>query len=176
VTQDWILYVPKMTKGATVDLGQEFKAATILGPDVPVNVNGKSVKGILGQAGRQLQWDSLWHGMLRSSSGITDNKFGDLSKSFVMLSLFERIPPMKTDKQENNKRFELFRRGGRKLDLSHVMSAGAMVVIAEAPETPLPFPMEVDGTPPEGTGTTYYQAVIPLKREKAEAAATQPAE
>ena len=69
-------------------------------------------------------------------------------------ALFDRLPPTKVT-TEHKSRFELLRYGARKLDLSHVMSAGAMVVVAEADDTPLPFPMEVNGSPPAGTGTTW---------------------
>jgi hypothetical protein len=175
LTQDWVLYVPKLNKGGTIDLAQEWKGSTFLPPDTgSVERTNKSMRGIIGQAGRELQWDGYWLNLLRSaSSGLSDNQYMDLSKSFVMLSLFERLPPAKVTTEHKN-RFELLRRGARKLDMSHLMAAGAMVVVAEADDTPLPFPMEVQGSPAAGTGTTFYQAAIPLKRAQAEAAATQP--
>lgn len=175
VWQDWVMYIPKLGKGGTVDLGQEWKNALFLNPDgADVETLEKSVRGIVGQAGRELQWDAYWHRQLRAGTRlIEENQFGDASRAFVLLSLFERIPPMRST-PEQQKRVELMRRGARKLDLSHVMSAGAMVVTAEAREAPLPFPLEVEGTVVGGTGTTFYQAVIPLKRGAAEAAATQP--
>lgn len=175
LTQDWVLYVPKLNKGGTIDLAQEWKASAFLPPDVAsVERANKSYRGIIGQAGRELQWDAYWLNLFRStSSGLSDNQYMDISKSFVVLSLFERLPPAKIT-SEHKGRFELLRRGARKLDLSHLMAAGAMVVVAEADDTPLPFPMEVQGSPAAGTGTTFYQAAIPLKRASAEAAATQP--
>lgn len=176
INQDWVMYVPKLGKGGTIDLGLEWKAALFLPPDTAAveKLDGKSVRGIIGQPGRELQWDAYWQNLLRgSSSTLSDNQFTDLSKSFVILSLFDRIPPAMSN-NEHKTRFEITRRGARKLDLSQLMSAGALVVVAEADGSPLPFPMQVQGTPIGGTGTTFYQAAIPLKRTMLEAAATQP--
>jgi hypothetical protein len=174
LVQDWVLYVPKLAKGGTIDLAQEWKASSLLPPDLAsVERLNKPVRGIIGQAGRELQWDGYWHRLLRSSSGLADNQFADLPRSFPILSLFERIPPSKINNEYKN-RFEMMRRGARKHDLSHCLAAGGLVVVAQADETPLPFPLEVQGSLVAGTGTTFYQAVIPLKRTQAEAAATQP--
>jgi hypothetical protein len=96
-----------------------------------------------------------------------------VARSFVLLSLFERMPPVKYT-SEYKSRFEIMRRGARKHDLSHCMAAGGLVVVAQADESPLPFPLEVQGEAVAGVGTTFYQAVVPLKRAAAKAAATQP--
>ncbi|HZZ42038.1 MAG TPA: hypothetical protein VFE58_03810 [Tepidisphaeraceae bacterium] len=172
LSQDWVLYVPHLAKGGTIDLSQEFKSASILPPDVASveQLKGQSVRGIIGQPGRELQWDTYWFNLLHSAtSGIGDNNFSDLSRSFPILSLFERIPPAKIT-TERKDRFEILRRGARKLDCSHLVAAGALVVLAESDNSTLPFPLEVNSNPTPGTGTTFYQAIIPLKRPAPEPA------
>ncbi|MGH7214385.1 MAG: hypothetical protein ACREIT_06450, partial [Tepidisphaeraceae bacterium] len=61
-------------------------------------------------------------------------------------------------------RFELNRRSGRHLDLSHAIAAAALVVLAQADDQPLPYPLEVEGNVVTGSGTTLYEFVIPLDR------------
>ena len=54
------------------------------------------------------------------------------------------------------------------------VAAGAMVVLAQA-DGPLPFPMTVEGDPVAGTGTVFYQYVLPLDRSaETEPPSTQP--
>ena len=88
------------------------------------------------------------------------------------MSFFDRLSPLKneTDKAD---RVEILRRGCRHLDRSAALAAGALVVLAQA-DGPLPFPLTVEGEPMSGTGTVFYQYVLPLDRTPLEAATTQP--
>jgi NhaA family Na+:H+ antiporter len=55
---------------------------------------------------------------------------------------------------------------GRLLDASSSISAGNLLIFAEADgEQPLPFPLEVDGQKVEGHGTVLYQISVPLPRD-----------
>ena len=60
-------------------------------------------------------------------------------------------------------RAEMLRRGGRELDMSHLLAAGNLVIVAEADGAPLPYPMEVEGERMGGDGRVVYQATLPLR-------------
>jgi hypothetical protein len=59
-------------------------------------------------------------------------------------------------------RAELMRRGGRDLDMSQLVAAGNLAIIAEVDNAPLPYPMDVEGDRMAGEGKVYYQATLPL--------------
>jgi hypothetical protein len=86
-----------------------------------------------------------------------DDSRQQYKKAFPMLSFFSRLPPVK-----NPNRIEILRRGQRQLDLGHALAAGELVVIAEAPNSPIPFNLDVEGDKVTGNGTTFYQFVLPL--------------
>ena len=177
VYDDWVLYLPSWDADVSLDLNREFN-----GPPnsktVPINVaggsvpeNGKKLKGLISW------WQDYWNSKVKAASGIGDGFISDadqaVPRSIPMMSFYDRLAPMKnqTDKPD---RVEILRRGGRHLDRSAALAAGALVVIAQA-DGPLPFPMTVEGDPVTGTGTTFYQYVLPLDRSAVEKPATQPA-
>ena len=162
--QDWLLFVPRWGKGATLDLAHEFASATLL-PDPAFRQAdfSKPQKGFLGS-----QWGRFWHKNFNTgATGVAEMSDDKLAfRSFLgLMSVFDRIPPQPNEVNNFN-RVELLRRGGRDLNLSQSLAAGQLVMMAEAPDTPLPFPMEVEGEQVTGEGTTYYQFVLPVDRSQ----------
>jgi hypothetical protein len=189
-TGKWVLYLPSWDAGITLDLNKEFNlrddGQRFLGglTDTMNPDRGRKVKGRV-----DFDWAPYWYGKLRTGL-MGDNNFNDTNdavrRTLPMLSFFESLPPSKNEGNRTD-RFELLRRGGRYLDISHILSAGAMVVLAEAErnEAPLPLPLSVEGEPVTGSGNTFYQFILPLDHSKLEAdlkasaaeeATTQPAD
>src|SRR5205085_2752017 len=114
-------------------------------------------------------WDIYWYRKYRGNNYLNEIQADDSNesfrRSFPMLSLFDRLPPVKSGQQAD--RFEIRRRGARRFDVSHAVGAGALIVLAQA-TTPLPVPLTVEGDKPEGTGTTFYQYVLPIDRSAVE--------
>ena len=52
----------------------------------------------------------------------------------------------------------MLRHGGRTLNVSQLVAAGRLVVVAQA-DGPVPFPLKVDGGPVGGEGVTIYEVV-----------------
>lgn len=171
---DWVLYLPKWAPGTTVDLNREFKLAALLQDDREpraVPGLGKTVRGRIGRIS-PLDWDRYWYSGLRAENSelAYADRGNEPPKAFVMLSLFDRLPTPRN--RPEKARFELLRRGARRLDLSGVIAAGGMVVLGET-ASGLPFPFLVDGDKVEGDGAVYHQAVVPVDRSPL-APATQP--
>jgi len=94
-----------------------------------------------------------------------DDSGREVPKSFPMMSLFQRLPPMKNfNLRQAPDRSELLRRAGRYLDVSNEVAAGRLVVLAEADgETQLPFDLEVEGEKIAGHGRLLYQCALELE-------------
>jgi hypothetical protein len=162
---DWVLYLPFWEDGITLDLNHAFNRAgpegkaTLFVGDNDTPEQGKTLRGRIGN-----EWSRYWYTRMRAR--MMESTFDDSSdgvrRSFPLLSFFDRLPPTRNEGQRND-RVELIRRGGRNLDLSHALAAGALVVLAEADE-PLPFPLEVEGDRVTGQGKTLYQFLLPLDR------------
>ena len=101
-----------------------------------------------------------------------DDSNSAIRRSLVMMSLFERLEPTRNERNQQPNRAELVRRGGRVLDVSGALAAGSLVVLAEA-DGPIPMPLYVEGSRVSGTGTTFYQFVLPLDHTGV-ASTTQP--
>lgn len=169
IAGDWMLYLPSWDAGVTLDLNKEFNKGDDGKPLEFVNPTGANPDGNRKVRGRLDQdWSRYWFPRFRSRM-MTDSQFDDSSdlirRSLPMLSFFERLAPMKNESQGRNDRVELLRRGARHLDVSQALAAGSLVVLAEA-EGPLPFPLVVEGDPVRGSGTTFYQFILPLDRGK----------
>ena len=116
------------------------------------------------------QWSFYWFknraiepGGMGQSRTVDD--LGDpIPSSFPMLSLFDRLPPVKKNKDPDIDPFTLLRRGARNLDMSAAIAAGEMVVLAQADNQPLPYTFDVNGNKVGGTGTVFYQFALPLER------------
>jgi hypothetical protein len=179
---DWALYLPNWRTGDTVDLKSEFKNATPLQMvKEPRSVPGlgMSIKGRIGTTKNPLDWDSWWFLGLQGGNAEQDYPTGsDPYTAFVIMSLFDRLPT--PPNRRDVPRFEMQRRGARQVDASNIVAAGARLVLARA-EGPLPFPLEAGGQNVPGTGSIYYQMILPLDREAlakptvANAPATSPA-
>jgi hypothetical protein len=184
--QDHVLYLPQWEKDASIDLEREFqmspegaKRAYPIGPnsDEAVPGDNKSVYGIMeltdvpfdsAQRAGMEGWVGYWYGrMPRARLGESEMLVDDLGSAFPMMSLFDHLPPSRNPKEQPT-RVELLRRGARQLDMSHVVSAGQLLVLAEA-SGPLPMPLEIEGSRPEDSqGTILYQCVVPLDRSAIE--------
>src|SRR5262249_48988069 len=128
--------------------------ATYPRPDAPLPERGDEFRGFL--AG---YWEPYWQSKVRGRLGpMTDTRFDDSGEqtrsSIPILSFFSRLEPIANPQRQNPNRFEFLRRGGRRLDVSNAIAAGALVVLAEADNVPIPFPLEVEGERIQGTGTT----------------------
>jgi len=194
---DWLLYIPRWDAGVTYDLNKEFNKgadgktppSTIgIATGAPTPNNDTRFIGRL----RELNWlDYFTGGQQKSGIGVdTFNDAGEVHKSFIILSLFDRMT-IQANKTYNAplgprglaaSRIDFLRRGGRMLDLSQSLAAGALIVMAET-NGPIPVPMEVDGDPVTGDGLSFYQFVLPLDHsslgsttQPSEDAATQPAD
>src|SRR5690606_28786330 len=113
-------------------------------------------------------WTEYFYGRLRNSVA----RFDDSSHHYTLpvLSFFDRFSPMQRT-PERTSRVDLLRRGARGMDLSPVVAAGDLAIAGIADQTPLPIPLLVQGDTVEGTGVTFYQAVLPIDRT---APTTQP--
>jgi hypothetical protein len=164
--RDRVLYLPSWDSGVSIDLAKAYAAALNLAiPGDPANQSsalpeqGKSVKGMVAsELGWPLYWYSAYRGGNMGLENLSVNDQADaVPRSFPLLSFFDRLPPAR-----NPKRFELLRRGARQFDISSAISAGELIVLAEAENAAMPIPLEVNGQQIAGTGTTYYQFVLPL--------------
>jgi hypothetical protein len=103
-----------------------------------------------------------------------NDRDGSARRSFPMLSIFDRLPPVRNF-QSSGDRVDLLRRGGRQFDVSAAISAGQLVIIAEAEgDQPLPFPLDVNNKRVEGKGLVFYQFILPLERTRNPLMTTQP--
>jgi hypothetical protein len=93
-----------------------------------------------------------------------------------VLSFFDRLkPPVKDPAISGTEAFTLLRRGMRNLNMSQALEAGELVVLAEAPNRPLPYPVQVNGSQVDGEGTVFYQFAFPIERPAPPPPATAPA-
>jgi len=176
--EDYLYYLPAWEPGVSIDLGKEFtssEAKLVNADNNNVPEAGKKLQGRISKDWQQLYWDRR----VKSASGIGDGFIGDsadaVPKSIPIMSFFDRLSPLKNDMSKTADRVEILRRGGRHLDRSSALAAGAMVVLAQA-DGPLPFPMTVEGDPVTGSGTTFYQYVLPIDRTAVEKPTTQQAQ
>ncbi|MDQ3440548.1 MAG: hypothetical protein M3478_09390, partial [Planctomycetota bacterium] len=173
---DVILFLPSWDKNVTLDVMQELKSAKVV---ATANQISNSVGTQFGSPERNErvwgtlrsdadQWPGFWYEKIRNNgigSETWDDHERDVKRSFPMLSFFSRLPPVR-----NPQRVEVLRRGQRQLDVGHALAAGQLVVLAEAPNTPIPIPLDVDGDKVTGHGATFYQFILPLERSAALAA------
>ena len=169
---DYVWYIPSWPSsgsGARIDLGKRYGSAELLNADAHYTpADGKEVRGDI-----PYTWAPYWNVALQGKE-----RLDDLSQtapaSFPIVSLFDLIPPERND-QAGTKAMTLFRRGARNLNMSQALEAGELVVLAQADNRPLPFPLEVNGDRIAGDGTVFYQFALPLERVAPAAPATKPA-
>jgi hypothetical protein len=159
----WVIYVPRWPKGSQLSLKTLTVNSALMNLE---NANGRRPGGdrpTFGRLERGLGWDRYWQ---NQQDGIRDH----VELAFEMMSLFEHIPPWRANGDEHLARFELYRRGGRGLDLSAALSAGRLVICGmeevdgDTSKTPLPVSLQVSDAPVQGVGMTLVQFVLPLDR------------
>jgi len=174
--QDYMLYVPLWPKGSAIDLGRRLAGAYRLRSDPEDNSSEVAEPGSGKDVREYLEsWAVYWG---RTLSGVKEN-LDDLNQavpiSFPALSLFDRLPPIRNNKESTTSAQTLFRRGARNLNMSQALMAGELVVLAQADNQPLPFPLDVNGDRVEGVGTVFYQFALPLERVSVPRPVTKPA-
>ncbi len=187
VENDYVLYLPTWEKSQTIDLS-DFNSNAVKFITIAreaTNMTGMPeqkirLKGEIGKPGSDKPglWSRYWYASLRNNgfgNSNVDDLNDEIKKTFPMMSLFGRLPPMRNDQNKAADRVEVLRRGARNMDMSWAVAAGRIVVLAEADgQPPLPFPLMVEGQKVEGKGTLFYQFALPLERIAA-APTTQPA-
>lgn len=185
--QDWVLFVPWWKKDQGLDLLRTFAEAEYLTDKAhDLYMTGAAKNPIRGPLGGPNSWSEFWLKYMKTlagTDGLVDDSGRSVTQSVAVMTLFDRLPPLKNAPHMNYARAELMRRGGRNMNLSHAMAAGNLVVLAEVDNAPLPFPLEVEGSRMQGEGTIYYQASLPIKNrsalmeplQTAPAASSQPA-
>lgn len=183
---DYILYVPEWPNGKSIDLRAECndKVTTAVGPMSTIEPGaGKTILGYLSFGDKSFgYWDRLWtaafSGRLRDA--LYDDSDRPVRNSFVMLSLFDRVvqQPKRSGPGEE-RRAEVLRRGARRWDISGVVAAGGLAVLAQSAAgnggSPLPYPLDVEGKRVAGSGTVFYQFAVSLDHSKLPRPTTQPA-
>jgi hypothetical protein len=190
---DTLLYKPSWDPGTSLDLVKDFQMPPAKGVDaagratgmLSIPERGDTLRGDI--RATDVGWTAYWYEPFRKSNfnETVRSDWGErVMRSFPMLSLFDRLPPMQNPRDTQN-RVELLRLGARWMDVSAAVAAGQLVVLAESEtaDVPLPIPLEVEGDRVAGRGKIFYQFVLPLDRSNVTAAddatgdgsATQPA-
>jgi hypothetical protein len=163
---DTILYVEKWPKDAALKVEDLLVSKNFMNLEDSSKRQPMGADPAYGQMGGVQKltyaWSTFWRGK-------QDALAGDADYALPMLTFFDRLPPWAlTDRRSN--RYELYRRGGRELDLSPALSAGELVICGRAMvnndinQTPLPVPLTVSDEPVSGPGVTIYQVVLPIDR------------
>jgi len=179
---DYLHYFPQWKANELIDLKKVFDVpadnpmASRVGRGNRASSTGRPVIGsydALNALDPDVGWHSAWFGGDFRTSAITFSPQYDDSGSFVptsipLLSCFSRVSPMvnrKVGSVVENTRVELRRSGARDLDMSSAITAGNMVVIAQAAgSSPIPAPVKINDDQVTSSGTVVYQFVLPLKR------------
>jgi hypothetical protein len=183
--EDRIWYLPLWKNGVALDLKQvrtDRDTRILVGSGVGAGYPGQNrrIRDAIyypGDPRRREGWTGYWFGNFANSGFGGERGYDDSTDhwrfTYPMLSLFDRLPAMKTtwNSQTNKERgrVEFLRRGARYLDLSAPVAAGNLVILGQAEDDrgPLPFPLTVRSAFGEdvkvvGQGVTFYQAVLPL--------------
>jgi hypothetical protein len=179
---DQILSMPTWKNGETKDLGYEWvnsfglPSGTVGEKNVatPGGGNLYAISGfIVGYTGLGASdWAMFWYSGLHAST--MNDQFNDARSEYVrafpMLSLFQRVAPAQN--VTGTDRVEVLRRNAREFDVSDLVAAGQLVILATAgapgaiDHSPLPYPLDAEGDRMLGSGTTFYQFAMPLDRSE----------
>jgi hypothetical protein len=166
-SRKYVLYQRLWPNGQTLDLSVAMtNASRKLGEDGSLALDDQN--GSAGDLASASEW--LYRGFRSGMSFDPDAaRWDDSSRgyrqSFPIASLFSILPPMQNPNADIN-RSEIIRRGVRDWDMSHVVSAGALLVIGQSNDDDIPLPLTVEGQKPVGSGTTFWQFVVPLDRSQ----------
>ncbi|HEY0007886.1 MAG TPA: hypothetical protein VGB55_04095, partial [Tepidisphaeraceae bacterium] len=164
-TLDRLLYMKVWENGQTIDLSDiHTRANNKLDEDGGLRLREDLKRG---------EWINLVNGFyinkLRTEIMANNIAFDDSNNgfgtSFVVASLFDMLPPM-VNEPDRQGRSEIMRIGVRQWDVSGAVAAGGMVILAQTERAPCPLPLTVDGAPPEGTGHTFWQMILPMDRSQ----------
>jgi hypothetical protein len=166
--QDTIIYVEKWAKDDTLKLDDLINRKNLINldkDDGPRPMGHNSVYGYMkGVTDTSESWSRFWRGK-------EDDVGNDLDYALPMLTFFDRLPPYALlSHSPLTRRYEMFRREARDLDLSAAFSAGSLVIVARSlngdstDNSAMPAPLTVSDSPVAGYGTTIYQAVLPIDR------------
>lgn len=167
---DRVLYLKAWKSGATIDAAAEWAAAKPIGRDAGEGdpTNADRVRGFVDptfspNAGDH--WGDFWFGGLGRSFGseLFDDRDGGYLRSFPLMSLIDRVGPYRRPGKDEGARPEPIRRGVRDFDVSQVVAAGRLAILAQSPG-PVAMPMDVNDDRMAGEGVTFYQVSLPLKR------------
>lgn len=186
VREDWLYYLPAWAKDRTIDLDRDLTGLpdgqlfwikpdqTFTGLRYATPGENKVLRGRIPGPGRNDDWAGFWANGIRQGDAGNDVIGGDagFGRSFPVASLYERVPPVRNTSRETRDRYDLKRLGIRKVDMSQVVGAGGLVILAQdaandaggKQASPLPFPLEVDGETLAGEGVTFFQFALPLAR------------
>src|SRR5690606_1742435 len=161
--------IPVWEPGRTIDLLRDIEEWNLVGRTggrLAAPGMGKPIADVLqSRGGAQFAWTREYL-VNNIRCGLTSSTMDDSSdeyrRSIVLLSLYDRIAPIRSTPQFQ--RSELLRRDARWLDMSDVVAAGGLAIFAVARDVPLPAPLLVEGETPEGRGDIIYQAVLPIER------------
>jgi len=165
---DWILFLPNWDATTTLNLNKEFNGTVdeTRSRQVEFTPEGgprgnRPIKGRIDQS-----WEPFWIAQMGGGpmTEVYDDSGSAFRKSLAILSLFDRLSPVKNPQTSRNiTRVDLVRHSGRMFDISQAVAAGSLVVLAEA-SGPIPMPLYVEGEHVTGDGMTLYQFVLPLDR------------
>ena len=181
-SRDHVFFIPVWKSGQSLDLQRltlidqsvrgEIRAISTDASELTGRPeDGKyRLYGYIGQPGAPIDWDLYWYAGLRRGlqqfdADFLDSQDGVVPRTFPMLSLFSRLPPMTAQSGGGTSdRADLVRRAARHLDVSAAVAGGSLVILARSDDSPLPFDFSVNGDAVTGSGRTYWQFVIPLDR------------
>jgi len=172
----WLVYDPLWPKDASLKVQDLMMRRNLIDANLDP-AHGRLPGGqdpAYAMLGRDQPWEKYWRKHSDELSAVSS----DLKNILPMLSFFDLLPPWRSSPNEREVRFELYRRGGRHLDVSPAVSAGELVVCGiasingDTTKNPLPVPLSVADSSVSGTGTTMMQFVLPLDRSETEAPPT----
>ncbi|MDP9173107.1 MAG: hypothetical protein M3O30_04470 [Planctomycetota bacterium] len=177
---DWLIYLPQWPKDTVVNFADVMKPENQINMDRDSGRRPLSKEPAFGEIsinGRA--WDRFWKDK--------DRDLGQLQFGLPVMALFDRILPWRLDVSTGgaSRRYELYHRNARELNLSPALSAGQMVIVATArvsekddsqDQQPLPVPLTVAGDPVTGSGRVILEYVLSLdKTQMYQQPATRPA-
>ncbi len=187
--RDFVIYVPNWPHGTTYNIKKDL-TPTWVGRGEKEGLPGQQ-KVLVGELAPDVAkkdptfhcWINLWYAdsRIRHDGDDPDISESDMNFVFPILSFWDRLPAMpntvdygKYPAAVNKDRVELYNRGAGMLNASGSIATGQLVVLATA-KGPLPFPVQVDDEKMTGSGTVFYQFILPIDRGSADQPTTRPA-
>lgn len=163
---DVMLYIPTWKNGAVIDVAAEAgKAKVIDGMQGASPGSGVNVIDRL-EPSTTRNWSRYLLGDLSGAFGneVFDKGEAGILRTFPLMSLIDRVGPVRREKDNSDTRAEPIRRGGRDFNASQLVASGRLVMLAQAVDVPVPLPMQVNGDGFESRGTVLFQVSLPVDR------------